>query len=336
MSLLLARLGALHLAVDAASGTVLDGRLPGVDPGLVVALFLLYDALAFALQPLVGLVADRVRRPGLVAAAGCALVAAGLVVEAPWAAVALAATGNAVFHVGAGILALVATPGRAAGPGLFIGPGALGVVLGQRLGGLDAPPFAWMAAAMAFAAVASPWHARPEPPAAVPAGPPVARLPGAAAALLLFAVAVRAATGFVAVLPVAGLPGAAWALAGAACAGKMAGGAVADRLGWRGIAMATLASAALLLGVGGGDLLTVAAAVLLFQAVTGVTLAALCRAWPGRPGLAFGLSCLALFAGSLPSILQVDAPLAEVPGLVPGLTLAAGAAIVAALSLRPD
>src|SRR5262245_43874184 len=128
-------LGLAHGVADGAAGLLLGG-LPGSMPLEQVALLvLLYNALAFGGQPVVGLLADRAGRPRAAALVGLLLLAGALLagIGQPQAAVALAGLGSAAFHVGGGALALCATKGRASGPGLFAAPGVVGLAAGGAL-----------------------------------------------------------------------------------------------------------------------------------------------------------------------------------------------------------
>ena len=115
-------------------------------------LFILYNYCAFALQMPVGLLADKLNRNALMAAAGCALVALGCAFSAvPLAAAAISGVGNALFHVGGGVDVLDDSEGKASSLGVFVSPGAAGLFLGTMLGKGGAS--LWIvAAAMALAA----------------------------------------------------------------------------------------------------------------------------------------------------------------------------------------
>ena len=98
-------------------------------------LFILYNYCAFALQMPVGLLADKLNRNALMAAAGCALVALGCAFSAvPLAAAAISGVGNALFHVGGGVDVLDDSEGKASSLGVFVSPGAAGLFLGTMLG----------------------------------------------------------------------------------------------------------------------------------------------------------------------------------------------------------
>ncbi len=139
-------LGLAHGVADGAAGLLLGGLPRTMGLERVALLVLLYNALAFGGQPIAGLIADRLGRPRGAALAGLLLLSVALLLgrSQPQLAVALAGLGSAAFHVGGGALALCATQGRAAGPGLFAAPGVVGLACGGMLavGGYSAPwPF---------------------------------------------------------------------------------------------------------------------------------------------------------------------------------------------------
>ena len=122
----------MHPLVDACSMGVLAVG------GMAVERILLYNALAFALQLPLGVVADA--RPRLSAAGfslGVGLVCAATLAAAlgagGWGVLSAACFGNALFHLTAGKHVLDAHGGRSGPAGLFISTGALGLLAG-RLG----------------------------------------------------------------------------------------------------------------------------------------------------------------------------------------------------------
>lgn len=130
--------GLLHALVDTASLAVLYhevavARLPYER---ICGLIFVYNCIAFGAQPLLGLLTDRLGRPTWFAAAGTGIAALAVALSAdhPQAAAVCVATGNALFHVGAGAVVLGESGGRAARPGIFVAPGAFGVWLGIQLG----------------------------------------------------------------------------------------------------------------------------------------------------------------------------------------------------------
>ena len=103
-------LGVLHLFVDAATVTVVlrATGIEGISPLAVAGWVVAYDLIAFGLQPLFGWVQDRWGTPRKAMLAGLlltfssvAFLQTGATTAVP-AAVVAAATGNALFHLGAG------------------------------------------------------------------------------------------------------------------------------------------------------------------------------------------------------------------------------------------
>ncbi len=330
---LAAVLGAPHLVVDASSNFVMMILLRPAPPSRVMTLLVAYNFAAFALQPLIGLASDRLRQPRTVMCLGLLLVAAAmLVLEGPfWWPLALTGLGNALFHVGAGTIASVATTGRASGPGLFIAPGAIGVALGV-VAGRSAPWAFWpiFVTLLGFAVLGARVPS-PEPPQ-VREAPPTEGA-GAILSMLLLAIAIRSLLG----LRVVGALSAhaSWVvpLAAAAFAGKALGGVAADLAGWKRTAVGCLLVSSVLLVFADRGAWVAAAALLCFQGVTAITLGALYVVLPGRISLCFGLACLALFVGGLPPLLHVGLPtLGPVPP-EPLLAVVSALAVWRALAL---
>ncbi len=154
-------------------------------------------------------------------------------------------------------------------------------------------------------------------------------------ALLLGSVAVRAAVG--------GLLGGSWrttalaafALAAAALAGKCIGGLWSDRLGWRSSSTLALLLAAPLVAAGLQRFDTALTGMLVLQFTMPVTLAAVYLALPSRPGLAFGLPCLALLLGALPSLTGLLDPVAFKPLAAP-LVIFSALLLFVGLRKHPD
>lgn len=71
---------------------------------------------------------------------------------------------------------------------------------------------------------------------------------------------------------------------------------------------------------------------LVFQMTMPVTLVAVLRVMPARPGLAFGLPCLALVAGALPTFYRQTQALFT-PWTILGLTAVSGMCVWAALRM---
>jgi MFS transporter, FSR family, fosmidomycin resistance protein len=338
-------LGVAHLIVDAVCvSSVLRASPPSNALGASALAFVLgYDLLAFAGQVPFGWLIDRLdlrRGAGLL---GIALTALALLAgqDGGYAVVLLAGAGNAIFHAGAGAMALAGSNGRAAPAGVFVAPGALGLGIGLLLGRkfLTVPLWPWyVALAAAFlmvllVAVRSPVPAgSPGPAEKAAEAPPPFRLGAvcAIASLLCLSVAVRSLVGTVGCDACDKTLFLGIALPGAVFLGKLSGGFLADRFGWIDLSMVALLASAPLLAFSGGDLWLAMPGMILFQMTMPVTLTAIYRLMPARPAYGFGLLCFALIIGTLPAFL----PGGWRPQGIPVLLLVLASAVALYLALR--
>jgi FSR family fosmidomycin resistance protein-like MFS transporter len=349
-------LGLAHGVADGAAGLLLGCLPQAMTLERVALLVLIYNALAFGGQPIVGLITDRLGRPRAAALAGLLLLASALLLgqRQPQLAVMLAGLGSAAFHVGGGALALCATQGRAAGPGLFAAPGVVGLAVGGALAasGYIAPwPFLLPLLALVVAV------ARIEPPAlpdwattgqpdtrhktrdtryttgdqaqsticnlqsAIPEGHDIVML------VLLAAIALRSAVWSAVELLFDGRYETLLMLALAAAAGKILGGLLADRFGWRRWVIGALLLATPLLAFGGRNLFLLLPGVALLQSATPAALAMTWRLLPRQPATAAGLGLgLAIALGGIPTLGGLGPALAVPPVLI-GVLLAAALAL---------
>lgn len=327
------KLGVVHALVDAACAAaiyseVARSRLP---LEMLVTLVFVYNSLAFGTQWLVGAIADLKAAYRFVAAAGTFLVAAALVVEpsSPLTGAVVAGIGNACFHVGAGGVVLRKSFGRGAESGIFVGPGAFGLVAGLWLGlhsHLFRLPLTFLlvcstlllARLMPSPKQFAPPHGAPHPP-----GSRALFTAFAIILLLLCSVGVRSAVG--------GLLSGSWrtstfavfGLGAAAMLGKCVGGILSDRFGWRLTSVVALIISAPLISTGMNNLGGALCGMLIFQFTMPVTLAAVYLAFPRWPGLAFGLPCLALLLGALPAMTNLLGPVELKPLAIPLVLLSA-------------
>ena len=319
-----------HPLVDACSLSVLIAG--GMSWRRVVA----YNAMAFALQLPMGLVADE--RPGWVRGGFC--LGTGMAVAAAiaaafgareWGILAVACVGNALFHLTAGKEILDTHGGRGGPIGLFISTGALGLLAGrmgmEHCAAVALPAFAVALAAVAVASAVrwsgiagilpakpSPGTAAfPEPRAGCPRSDIAATRPEGRFPELLPIVESMALPGLFALVAWrswAGLAanrisagqGMALLLVGAAVtwAGKALGGYAGERLGrWPVTAASVCGSVALAFLCPPENTAAWMALLFVAQLATGPVLSLLYDRTGRRGGMAFGLNCLGLFAGSL-------------------------------------
>jgi MFS transporter, FSR family, fosmidomycin resistance protein len=296
--------GAAHLVVDACCAAVVFGILStqAVQPEVFAALLLLYHVIAFGLQSAFGLLVDALRSPRLAAVVGCLVSASALLIPAPTLAVVVAGLGNALFHVGGGVISLQISPRRATAPGLFVAPGSLGLLLGAILGKND-PTAAGPVLASAFL-LAILMACSPVPQAGSAAGQK--RLPNQAElvlGLILLAITIRALLGFLVSFPWDTQPEALLALTAATFLGKVLGGILADRWGWMRVGVGAMLAALPFLGYSSTCPLAVIPGLFLLNMTMPITLVAVAETLPGRPGFAFGLTTLALLLGVTPFLL---------------------------------
>lgn len=288
---LVALLGVGHAVSDGAAG-LLMGHLTAIVPvAEVVALLLLYNALAFAAQPAIGLLVDRVRRPREAVFIGLGLMGSALLmIDQPLAAVILAGLASAVFHVGGGSITITVTPDRATGLGVFAAPGVIGLACGTALAITDRFNPEVFLVLLALVGVGFGLMSRSMSLERSQPETPVFEDRDLIVVALLAAIALRSAlwSAFEWVLE-GNLP-MVLAAALAAGTGKVIGGALADRLGWRRWTIGALTIAAPLLVIGPGSIVTFLIGLALLQSVTPVALATVAKMLPGRPGLAAGLS----------------------------------------------
>lgn len=269
--------------------------------------FLLYDLIAFGLQFVIGFLCDI--KKGLPAApTGCALLLCGLALGAaglPWAALATGALGNAFFHVGGGINSIAAANGKMARSGIFVASGALGVGLGTLCGKGGGPlwlPCLLCATSLLLCLWARGRRANKAPGAAAAARFHTASALPAGIVLLLccLSIVVRGWGGGIIPAPWRTGPLLGLLPAVAACAGKAAGGFLADRFGARRTGVSTLLLSIPLLALGYGHPASFALGMFLFNVNMPITLCTIYSALPQNPGLSFGLTTLALLAGTVP------------------------------------
>jgi len=327
-----------HAAVDATCAAVFFWaiRTGAIGGATVVYAALLYNALAFASQPILGLVIDRIDAPRVAGVVGCLTTALAvpivLVTHAVVPALVVAGLGNAAFHLGGGIVSLRHRPGSATAPGIFVAPGAAGLFIGAAIARAGGPlwPFALTLLGLG-AGVALFGRARPAPAAADPRARAGGR-PGLESVLLLVLVVVglRAFAGGAIGFTWKSAPTLGIALVAAVVLGKALGGAVADRFGLRAAAIGAFLVCLPLLLAGYAAPVAGVAGILVFNMTMPVTLVAIARSLPGHEGFAFGLTCLALFVGAMPVLLGLGAGLKGGP--LAAVTLAGAAVLAVALT----
>lgn len=301
--------GTTHALVDAICAGVVFSLIRNeiLDTATFFILVVLYNVLAFGLQFVFGLMSDYFKAPRAVALIGSVLTGASALIflHNPIIAVILAGLGNALFHVGAGSISLNLTPQKATAPGIYVAPGALGLLIGTLLGKSGqfiAWPFILVLVVMSFLMflVRKPQmnYERVKKDFKI-------NYIELILVLVFLSIAIRSLVGMLVSFP--------WKvdinlliiLTMAVVLGKGLGGYLADRFGWIHIAVGALVLSIPFLMLGANIFYLGIIGMFLFNITMPITLVALSNILPGRPGFAFGLTCLALIIGALPSFFPI-------------------------------
>jgi FSR family fosmidomycin resistance protein-like MFS transporter len=303
--------GLAHFLVDAACIGLLFSLVQRQVFSLTVMtyLFVLYNMLAFGSQVIFGFIIDTLKIPRFAAVLGLILTGTStlIFVPLPVAGIIIAGIGNALFHIGGGIVSLNLTPRKATAPGIFVAQGALGVLVGTLLGkngNFTAWPFllAMTAAGVLIFLIPQPamYQKLPEPKQKQIFNPEYILY------LVLFVVAVRSLVGFAIVLPWKSDINLLVILTLSVALGKGLGGWLADKFGWKLTAVGSLIASIPLLTLGAAIPACGMIGLFLFNITMPVTLTMVSNLLPGKPGTAFGLTCAALFLGTLPAFTELQ------------------------------
>ncbi len=298
--------------------------------------FLLYNFLAFALQMPVGLIADRIKKNGYVAAYGCLLVMGALLclfVSAGepvvlWVGLSLVGMGNCLFHVGGGIEVMKSSGCKVAPLGIFVSPGAIGIFLGTMLGRKEALPPLLLAVVLLGAASLLFYYAKEKKKpvhvtcfgekdeqdvkaqaievASVKENAVRSYVMIAGAIACFFLVVVfRSYLGMIADFPWKNTMQAGVFVLAAVFGGKLAGGFVADKMGIMKACVIPLLTATVLF-VGSNMIWAGILAMFFFNMSMPLTLYLAAKVLKGQYGFAFGILTFGIFIGFLPAYAGYD------------------------------
>ena len=278
----------------------------GTHPASTVSLgFLAYNAIAFGFQPLIGYLSDTYRKIPI-EVIGCPLLIAGLLLmPAPAASIILLGLGNAAFHIAGGIDCLRHSNGKLARSGVFVSSGALGVALGSLAGKSGNLPVHIPVSVMLLCLILlSVIYIRRKDSEHIRTAFAITKPKLDFGKVILFAsasIAIRSYIG--ATIPVEWKTTTVLVLFPAigAFIGKACGGFISDRIGVRKTAALSLLASAVLLAFGYKDPYVYLIGIVLFNMSMSVTLCAIASVLPLNPGLAFGITTLALLCGNAPT-----------------------------------
>ena len=127
-----------HLMIDLMGIYLI--RIIARDPSIehLIFYFIIYNLIAFGFQVIFGYLADVKKLYVLFTILGIALPLLALQLDNIGIyAIILSTLGNAMYHVGGGVISVNLYPNKAAPAGIFVAPGAIGVFLGGYLSRLD-------------------------------------------------------------------------------------------------------------------------------------------------------------------------------------------------------
>jgi FSR family fosmidomycin resistance protein-like MFS transporter len=291
-----------HLVIDLASGTAHYGfgTQGFASPILGMQPSMLYNTMAFGMQPLWGLCIDhwKVSRWAAIVGVVCVGLALLFFANPVWVNI-LAGTGNALYHLGAGVIVLSLYPGKAWPLGVFVGPGAIGIATSRNLA-LNLESYL-SPVVMLLVFILLLLILLPQLKIAVPlsSSPTKTHLIIPIVLLLLVSTAIRSHLGMVIGFPWKSVSYLAVLLMFALALGKILGGFAADHWGKIPASAMALIIAAPLLAWGSKFPLSGLLGVILFQSTMAVTLLVLYEQMPKRPAFSFGLLCFGLWIGVL-------------------------------------
>jgi len=298
--------GTAHAVVDGICAAIIFSILRNkiISTAEFINLVILYNVLAFSLQVIFGLITDYFKFPRLTAFFGCFLtiISSIIFLSSPFIAVIFAGLGNALFHIGGGSISLNLTPKKAAAPGIFVAPGAFGIFLGTLLGNSGqfvAWPFILILFILCFLIFVI------KKPEMNYEQEEIREKKFNYFELILFlvllSIAIRSLIGMMLVFPWKTDINLLIILTLAVVLGKGFGGVLADKFGWIRIAVGALILSIPFLVFGANIPYLSIIGMFLFNITMPITLVVISNTLPGRPGFAFGLTCLALILGALPA-----------------------------------
>lgn len=295
----------LHFFTDAISIYILFSTLSHfhLPVSFSISTILLYNFIAFVLELPIGIIADRFRiyRSFIIFSLVLQLLSLFLTGHYILTPVILTGLANALFHIGAGSLVLSLFPKSASAIGLFIAPGALGVMVGSLTAGsyLYLPVFSLFLLVFIPIQLLSRITMQPY----INSMGKMSRMNFLLfGGLLLLIIFFRSLTG--SSLVFLWKKGVLFVILSAIAAffGKASGGIVADKRGYAVTGIASILFSIPFILAGNVHPAVGLTGMLLFQMTTAITISFLYRLMPDKPGLTFGLTTAVLFAGSLPMV----------------------------------
>lgn len=124
----------LHFSVDGLCGLLIFSTLYNIENSyeLNTYIFLMYNIMAFVMQPIVGILADKIKNHKIILIISIMLLLVAYVISfSPIIAPIVLGLGNAFFHISGGEYVSSNTNNDIISLGVFVSSGAIGLVLGQ-------------------------------------------------------------------------------------------------------------------------------------------------------------------------------------------------------------
>lgn len=289
-----------HALVDASCALLILGSKELKEN--ILNYIILYNVCAFGLQAFFGMMIDKYNQPKFFSILGILLLISAFVfVKHPLTMVLLAGIGNASFHIGGGYVALNINQDKALYPAIFVAPGGIGLATGIYLSKLNFYylyllfPILLSAMFLIIILTKLPTIAKIMKPEKTE------KLIWMIILLILISITVRALIGSSIKFP--------WKsdlylfvlLTLAIASGKVLGGILADKFGWMKPGLLGLLLSIPLLSFGYTNPVIGLVGICIFNFSMPITLIAISKSLPGRAGLSFGLTTMALLIGALPT-----------------------------------
>ena len=289
-----------HFLIDALGTSLLINLCLSKtsDPTLIGLFVLIYNCLAFGLQPIIGLISDKYNCAKHFAIIGLLLMGIALIVGLylPILSIIFAGIANAFFHIGGGTIILNFSNGKATFPGIFVAPGAIGLLFGAFMGFKGYFfPFLFLAITLISSIIIF-FIDHPKINTIKKAKNNYLEL---IVLLLLITIVFRSIVGMALVFPWKNVHYLLIILTISIFLGKALGGYFADKFGFLNTAIFSLIVSVPLLTYGINYPILGIIGIFFFNITMPITLVAISNTLPGYPGFSFGLTCLALIIGAI-------------------------------------
>lgn len=295
--------GIFHFFVDFCCAAIVYSYVGKIDVEQLIILVLLYNGIAFGLQPVIGIIADKTGMARNYAIIGCGILAFSFCfLKIPTVAVCIAALGNAFYHIGGGSIALKLSGGRSLLSGLFVAPGAIGLFLGAFLWKIPSFELLWLSGLMVGGMLIISMLDEPADKKQTFKFSGSNSLLILTSLLILISVGIRSFVGLSYGFSQKNIFHLMFLFIFAVAAGKAFGGYFADKFGMFNTSVIALLLSLPLLYYAHNPIFEIIG-IFLFNFTMPVTLTALGDMMPDKKGFAFGLTTLFLLIGALPPIL---------------------------------